>query len=85
MTTTTFDTHLYVKQLTGSGMPEPQAETMVRIMSESRQLDLAHLATTRDLKELKLTLDTRFKDLQLKLGGMIMALGGLLVAIQYFG
>jgi hypothetical protein len=51
--------------------------------------DLELMATKADLKsglrELELKFDTRLKDLQLKLGSMIVGLGGLLVAVKYFG
>ncbi len=30
-------------------------------------------------------LDNRIKDLQITIGGMIMALGGVLIAIKFFG
>lgn len=30
-------------------------------------------------------MDSRFKDIQIRLGGMIIGLGGVLIAVKYFG
>lgn len=51
---------------------------------ESR-LDSRFSGTQSDLRELELRLDSRFKDIQLRLGSMIMALGGVLIAVKFFG
>ena len=107
MITATFDTHFYVKRLTETGHSEAQAEAIVDVVSDTRQLDLVQLATKSelfatkselkseirelrtelkgDMHALEFRMDARFKDLQLKLGGMIVALGALLIAIKYFG
>lgn len=37
------------------------------------------------LRETELRLQAQMKDLLVRLGGMIMALGGILIAIKYFG
>ncbi|MFZ2739620.1 MAG: hypothetical protein WBI20_10695 [Burkholderiaceae bacterium] len=50
MTTITFDTHKFVKDLRDAGVPEPQAEAFVRAQQEilSQALDTT-LATKRDV------------------------------------
>ncbi len=85
MTAITFDTHLYVKRLKEKGLPEGQAEALVQVIAEAREVDLNSAATKADLRELELKLENRLKDLQLRLGGMIVALGGVLIAVKYFG
>ena len=54
-------------------------------MTQARESDISSAATKADLRELELRLQNQLKDLQLKLGGMIVALGGVLTAIKYFG
>jgi hypothetical protein len=78
MTSMTFDTHLYVKQLRETGMPEAQAKKVVQAISGANEDNRSDLATKADLRELELRLEV-------KLGGMMMALGGVLIAIKYFG
>ena len=48
--TIAFDTHKYVKRLTGAGMPESQAEV---IADEQRALIEDQLATKQDIKALE--------------------------------
>ena len=70
MSTLVFDTHAFVKELTDAGMPEAQAEVLVR-----RQAGLTdgQLATKRGLKELELRLK---HDLTVRLGAMtVVAIG----------
>ena len=47
-----FDTHAFVKRLTGAGMPETQAEIIAWGQARCNE----HLATQPDLKALELTL-----------------------------
>ena len=61
-----FDTHAFVKELTGTGMPEPQAEVLAR--TQARLID-EKLATKQDLKALELRLK---HDLTLRLGSMMV-------------
>jgi hypothetical protein len=58
-----FDTHAFVKKLTGAGMPEPQAEILAQ---EQARLIGEHLATKADLERLK-------DQLTIRLGGMLAA------------
>ena len=92
MMSATFDTHFFIKKLTSNVMPEKQAEAVIDIVRETRELDLNTVATKADIKdikadlrELELRLQNQIKDLQIRLGSMIVALGGILVAIKYFG
>lgn len=64
--------------LTGVAMKED-------IVSVRHELAALRSETKSDLRELELRMDGRFKDVQLRLGGMIMALGGVLITVKYFG
>ncbi len=70
-----FDTHAFIKRLTNAGMPEIQAEVLAE---EQAKLIETQLATKADLDLLK-------HELTIRVGGMIMALGGILVAVKFFG
>lgn len=70
-----FDTHAFVKELTGAGMPERQAEVLARsqaILIEEK------LATKRDLKELELSLTLRLGSMMVVSIGVVAALVKLL-------
>ncbi len=71
MGTVTFDTHAFVKELTGAGMPEEQAEVLAR--SQAALID-EKLATKQDLKELELRLTIR-------LGSMVVVAVGVVAAL----
>jgi len=49
------------------------------------ELDLHMAATKANLRELELRLKSQFNELKLQIGGMIVAPGGILIAIRYFG
>jgi len=76
--TFTFDTHKYIKQLRDKGISEPQTEAIVDVVTQCRDVDMLSAATKADLRELELRL-------KLHLDGMIVALGGVLIAVKYFG
>jgi len=84
MTAITFDTHFYIKRLKDAGVAEPQAEAVIDAIRASREIDLGAAATKGDLKELELRLENKIKDLQIKLGAMLFALGGILIAVKFF-
>ena len=68
MSTITFDTHALVNRLIAAGMPESQAEAVTTVVQEVRETDLV-------LLERRMTI---------KLGGLIVVSGGLLLAgIRY--
>ena len=75
MSAIAFDTHAFIKRLIAAGMPEAQAEVLAE---EQAKLIETQLATKIDLELLK-------HDLTIRVGGMIMALGGVLVAIKFLG
>ena len=56
-----FDTHGFVKRLTGAGMPEAQAEILAE---EQSRLIQERLATKQDLEKLKADLKCDFKELE---------------------
>ena len=58
MSTITFDTHKFVKDLRDTGVPEPQAEAFVRAQQEilAQALDDT-LATKRDIDRLEVKVD----------------------------
>lgn len=75
MGTVTFDTHAFVKELTGAGMPEEQAEVLAR--SQAALID-EKLATKQDLKELELRLTIRLGSMMVVAVGVVAALVKLL-------
>ena len=75
MGTVTFDTHAFVKELTGAGMPEEQEEVLAR--SQAALID-EKLATKQDLKELELRLTIRLGSMMVVAVGVVAALVKLL-------
>ena len=66
-----FDTHAFVKELTGAGMPEPQAEVLAR--THAKLID-EKLATKQDLKALELRLTLRLGSMMVVAVGAVAAL-----------
>ena len=87
MATITFDTHKYIKTLEASGIPEEQAEAMVKAQQESLQaaFDYRELATKGDLREMELRLDARFSESKAEIikwvVGLIFMQTGIITAI----
>ena len=75
MSTSVFDTHASVKELTQAGMPEAQAEVLTR--SQATLID-EKLATKQDLKELELRLTIRLGSMMVVAIGVVAALVKLL-------
>ena len=75
MSAIAFGTHAFIKRLVQAGMPEAQAEVLA---GEQAKLIATQLATKTDFELLK-------HDLTIRVGGMIMALGGVLVAVKFLG
>lgn len=71
MTSITFDTHAYIKELQSVGFTEEQAEVQAKTLSSIFKANLDELATRRDLKELELATKRDLKDLELKLEAKI--------------
>lgn len=80
MNAITYDTLSISKRLKAGGFSEPQAEAIAHEIQESAMED--HLVTKDFLREQLSYLEMR---VTIKTGTMIIALGGLLVAIKYFG
>ncbi|MBF0439354.1 MAG: DUF1640 domain-containing protein [Magnetococcales bacterium] len=84
MTTMTFDTHAYIKELQSVGFTEEQAEVQAKTLSSAFKTNMDELATKkdldRDLKELELRM-------VIKMGAMILAGVGLMrmwpIQVQY--
>ena len=81
MSTVTFDTHAFVKELTRAGMPEEQAEVLAR--SQAALID-DNLATKQDLKEMEPAARQDLKELELRLtirlGSMMVVAVGVVAA-----
>lgn len=54
-----FDTHQFVKDLKKVGFKENQAEVIVKMLSKSRERDVAHIVTKEQLKELERLMDEK--------------------------
>lgn len=80
MNAITFDTLSIAKRLKAGGFTEPQAEALAHEIQESSQED--HLVT-RDF--LRTELEKVEMRMTIRVGGMIIALGSVLIAIKYFG
>ena len=80
MGTVTFDTHAFVKELTGAGMPEEQAEVLAR--SQAALTD-ENLATNQDPEKLELKQDLKELELRLtiRLGSMMVVAVGVVAAL----
>lgn len=80
MSTITFDTHKFVKDLRESGIPEVQAEAFVRAQQEilSQALDTP-LATKRDMERLDAKIEKLFW-----MVGALMAVAAANIAKQFF-
>ena len=82
MSTVTFDTHAFVKDLTRAGMPEEQAEVLAR--SQAALID-DNLATKQDLKEMEPAARQDLKELELRLtirlGSMMVVAVGVVAAL----
>ena len=68
-----FDTHAYVKKLTGVGFSEEQAEAQAETLAS---LIEDRLATKQDLFDVEVALKRELKELELRL---VIRLGSLLV------
>ncbi len=78
MSTLAFDTHTFVKRLTGAGMPENQAEILAE---EQARLVNEQLVTKEYLDSRLLQMEQR---LTIRLGGMIVVGIGILLAAKFF-
>lgn len=86
MATMGFDTHEAVKALTEAGFSETQAETVVSTVREAIGSDLATKSDLENgLQTVKSELLSEMQSLELRmtlrLGGFMIAVGGLIVAL----
>jgi uncharacterized protein YicC (UPF0701 family) len=69
-----FDTHKYVKEFVSIGMPEPQAEAIIRLVHESKNNDLSKLSTRDQVLLLEQKLDSSVVRLEQKLDSSVVRL-----------
>ncbi|MFZ2727176.1 MAG: DUF1640 domain-containing protein [Methylococcaceae bacterium] len=76
MTRLTFDTHEFFKELKNAGFSEQQSEVMTKLQKNTihatleqarRDYELNNIAPKRDLIELELRLESKLKDIDLKI------------------
>jgi hypothetical protein len=94
------DTLEIAKRLRDAGLDERQAEAITGALRDMHDADLSRLATKEDLAalraelraematlrtELKAEIELLRRDLTIRLGGMIVVLGGFLAAIKFLG
>ena len=97
---TSIDTLEIAKRLRQAGLDERQAEAITGALRDTHDADLSRLATRDDLAplgaelraemgtlrtELKAEIELLRRDLTIRLGGMIVVLGGFLTAIKFLG
>ena len=85
MSAITFDTLAITKRLKSHGFSEAQAEAITQEMQYVHDISLEQLATKGDIKDCEFRMTNAIKDMQLKLGAMIVGLGAFLAAIKFFG
>jgi len=76
MSTITFDTQELVRELRAAGLPQEQAEAVVRTMVKAQ----SELATHTDLERLEIKLERRMDGLDAKLDKLSWMMG-ILIAI----
>ncbi|HIJ40997.1 MAG TPA: DUF1640 domain-containing protein [Deltaproteobacteria bacterium] len=79
MTTITFDTLKFVKQLKAAGFREDQAKALSEAFKESQGTTVADLATKSDLKALELKFDGELKLLKWMLGFVLAGIAALIL------
>lgn len=79
MTTITFDTLDLVDKLKNAGIPQEQAEAVVRVIADAQETLVSNITLDHRLKETELRFDARFEriDGELKLNRWML---GILIA-----
>lgn len=72
------NTHEAFKQLVDAGVKEKAAETIIKVIDESRKSDIDRLATKEDLMKVNNELKLEIADLKGKFGTMQWMMGFLL-------
>jgi hypothetical protein len=79
MTTTTFDTHKFIRTLTNAGIPEVQAEAFSSAFKEG--LGESDLATKRDIDDVRRDMREMEQRLIIKLGSMMVVAIGIVAVL----
>jgi Coiled-coil domain-containing protein 90-like len=97
--TLALDTLEISKRLKGAGFDEAQADVLVGVLRESREADLARLATKDEFRAeiarleaamnagfaaLRAEMEILRRDITIRLGGMIVVATGVLLAAKFF-
>jgi len=82
VTTIILDTHRLISRLKQHGFTEEQATGISEAMQE---IDLSHLATRGDIKELELRLKELELRMTVKLGSLIAVGVAFLAVLKFFG
>ena len=96
MTAITFDTLSTARRLREKGMLQEHAEAIADELRMASQMDVVHLSTKEEVSAFKSEMRGDFalmrsemremeSRLRLYMGTLIGALGGILIAIKYFG
>jgi hypothetical protein len=82
MTTLAIDTYKILQRLESKGYSRQQAEGFIDVLQD---IDFDNFATKSDIKDLRAEMREMGLQLTIRLGGMIMGLGAVLIAIKYYG
>lgn len=92
MTTITFDTHEFVKELKDAGFSEQQAEAITKLQKSAisatleqarHDSEMDNTATKRDLREMELRFESKMKDTDLKIEQVKSDLQRWIVAVVF--
>ena len=76
-----FDTLEFYKELVHAGIKEQAAEVIVKGFEESRKIDMSHLATKQDLKEMVNEIKNEIKEVSFKVNLIYKASAVILVSV----
>ena len=76
-----FDTLEFYKELVHAGIKEQAAEVIVKGFEESRKIDMSHLATKQDLKEMVNEIKNEIKEISFKVNLIYKASAVILVSV----
>ncbi len=87
MTALTFDTLSTARRLREKGISQEHAEAIADEIRMGSSIDVSHLVTKDELKATESSINATIRELELRmtirLGAMIMALGGVLIAVKF--
>ena len=76
-----FDTLEFYKELVHAGIKEQAAEVIVKGFEESRKIDISHVATKQDLKEMVNEIKNEIKEISFKVNLIYKASAVILVSV----